>query len=590
MAEYTVKDDQTGKEITFEWNEDREPTQADMSVIFDEAHQQNPTESIDPYQNLPQGMSGTQKFLTGAGHGMYNLGLGALQRALEAKQYFAGSPENQANIYQLRQKKVDTDQILKSLYDQSTAANVGNFVGNVAPVLPMPGGVAGGFAKRAATSALAGGGVGLLQPTTQENEALGNAGMGAAFGAGGSLGMSGVGKVYNTIKSKNPALYQAIMDKYGQVRQTLGEVSNSPFIQKAETWLESMPSVLGISSFRRKQHEEAAQLVRNHFTQYAIDPSLETTALIKESNNRYINNLYSKFKESFKELPSGQATNTRQVTAEMLDEYPDVFKSFQNVKLKKKLEDIFRDTGGKNAARVTNTGKIDFQQGVTIDDLWELRKAIGKEISSAKDDIAKSQYRKLFGAVDGDLETLLSQGKGDAVVAFREANNAYKQYNVKFKAMREAYDKAMGTVGAKEMFSPKTYATALKNIANDPKKYPNIKWSPDEIDNMVGVANVLQVVKRSGKFMEDPPTGARWGIPQLAAITGGGAYTVGAPATAKIGGAILVTKFLTTTEAGKKLALAASKIEPNNPNMKVIVKIIMNQLPKVAATGATRDF
>jgi hypothetical protein len=41
MAEYTVTDSQTGKEITFEWHDKNEPTQQDMLAVFAEANKQS---------------------------------------------------------------------------------------------------------------------------------------------------------------------------------------------------------------------------------------------------------------------------------------------------------------------------------------------------------------------------------------------------------------------------------------------------------------------------------------------------------------------------------------------------------------------
>lgn len=137
-------------------------------------------------------------------------------------------------------------------------------------------------------------------------------------------------------------------------------------------------------------------------------------------------------------------------------------------------------------------------------------------------------------------------------------------------------------------FSPQKYGTALKNLANDPTYKKNIRWSPQEIEEMTGLANILQVTKRAGQFMENPPTGNRFGLPTLATATGGGAYMAGGlAATLKTAGGAVVTstivKLLTTTQAGKRLALSASKIEPTDPFMGVIVRQVYNQLPKFAA-------
>jgi hypothetical protein len=61
-------------------------------------------------------------------------------------------------------------------------------------------------------------------------------------------------------------------------------------------------------------------------------------------------------------------------------------------------------------------------------------------------------------------------------------------------------------------------------------------------------------------------------------MAGGVAGGVGAVAGA--GTIAGVTTFLTTTQAGKKIARSASKIEPRSYQMKILMDQIYNQLPK----------
>jgi len=79
-----------------------------------------------------------------------------------------------------------------------------------------------------------------------------------------------------------------------------------------------------------------------------------------------------------------------------------------------------------------------------------------------------------------------------------------------------------------------------------------------------------------------------------AALTGGG--VVGAAtqlaATAKTGGAIAATstimKYLTTTESGKSLVRAASKVEPTSPAMQKVFDKIYQMAPRILE-GAVRN-
>jgi hypothetical protein len=156
---------------------------------------------------------------------------------------------------------------------------------------------------------------------------------------------------------------------------------------------------------------------------------------------------------------------------------------------------------------------------------------------------------------------MLAKSNTPALSEFKAANEAFKQYSVKFDAMRVAYDKAMGTTGAGEMFSPKKYSTALKSLANDPNYKKNVKWLPGEIEEMTGLANILQVVKRAGQYAENPPPGNRWGL--LSALGGaeGAAYAIGGTA------ASIKTAGIAAGVAGVGACLGADfiKIDPPVP-------------------------
>ena len=145
------------------------------------------------------------------------------------------------------------------------------------------------------------------------------------------------------------------------------------------------------------------------------------------------------------------------------------------------------------------------------------------------------------------------------------------------------------------MFSPKTFSTELKKLASDPNYKRNVKWSDQEIEQMTGLANILQIAKRGGQYMENPPTGNRWGPLTIGGGIGGAGYAAagvagGMEALGTTALTVGATRFLTTTAMGKRLAMAASKIEPTNPLMNKIVQQVMNQAPKFASTGVTRDF
>jgi len=217
------------------------------------------------------------------------------------------------------------------------------------------------------------------------------------------------------------------------------------------------------------------------------------------------------------------------------------------------------------------------EPAISLDDLWELRKGIGEAIGDSTSNTARAQYNKLLGAISEDMETAMGQKNA---AEFKAANDAFKKYSLKFDVLRQAYDKAMGTTsaGTEGFFSPQKYAVELKKLANDPMYKGNIKWSPSEIEHMTGLANILQVAKRGAQFLENPPTGNRWGqllvaeggLSAVAHAAGGGLPGMAVAGTTSVGLSLL-TKYLTTNPRGIQMAIKASKMSPNSPALKALM-------------------
>jgi tetratricopeptide (TPR) repeat protein len=59
MARYTVRDTESGKKITFQWNGDQPPTQSDMQEVFNQARAMQPTtQAVAPQRPLMQRVAG----------------------------------------------------------------------------------------------------------------------------------------------------------------------------------------------------------------------------------------------------------------------------------------------------------------------------------------------------------------------------------------------------------------------------------------------------------------------------------------------------------------------------------------------------
>lgn len=528
-------------------------------------------------------MSGMDKFLTGVGSGLTETWKGLEQLSYNVPWWLGGNASkltmSDAEIQQKQNqlaRETDERRAMMAPLKQDSPWTVGGgeLLGQGVPAMLIPGGVSGGLLARMATGGLAGAGLGAAQPTGVNDSTALNAALGGVMGAAGPLALAPVSKMFNAVTGKVPPSIVEKQSKQFGIRTTLGETTGNPIVKKAETWLEELP-VIGIKGFRKKQQQEAENATKDFFTKYVIDPTQETTAGMKAANDSHIDQMYGAVRSQAANLPKVEAPAVKQTSQELLDRFSGVFDSIQDNKVKKILTNISGGVADKNGV----APKFSF------DDLWELRKGIGQEIRDARTDTARGQFKRLYAAVSDDIDASLSQGGSQALQAFRGANDAFKQYGVKFDVLRDAFDKAQGTTGAGETFSPKRFSTILKNLANDPNYKKNVRWSPGEVEEMTGLANILQVTKRAGQFAENPPTGLRWGMPTTMGSLGiGGAATGGVPGVLATGAAVVSTaeiaKFLTTTTMGKNLARAASKIEPGDIRM----KMIMDRIYKGAVT------
>lgn len=523
---------------------------------------------------LVESMSLPEKMLVGLGKGMSDI------------------PSAIAQIFGLKSAEDVAEE--RRLYEPvkksgGIPVQVAEMFGGILPTLTIPGGVAGNLFTRAGTAALAGGAVGALQPVAPEESRIKNAATGAILGGGTSIGLGVGGKILNLFKKAPPSKG----DAYG-IRTTIGEDTGNTVMQHAESQLEQIP-LIGLQGFRKKQQAEAETAAKVFFAKYVFDPSIETTAAMKSSNDAYITHLYDAVRQSGKTLPPVHPAIVKQRTAEILDQYPGIFESIQDENVKRVLRNIVHDTKDiqvKTGVLNAQGQPINRTQPVMTDfnDLWTLRKGLGQEKRDASTDTAKWVYQQLYNAVNDDMDKMFNIPGSIVGKEFKKANDAFLQYDIKFDVLRQAYDKAVGTTKAGEMFSPKKFSTELKNLANDPNYKKNIQWNKGEIDEMVGLANILQVVKRSGQFAENPPTGLRYGL--LGTLTGlgaaGGVAGGVAGGTGALAGAATIAgiiTLLTTTKAGKKIALTASKIEPKSPEMQRVMRMVYNQLPKDITVG-----
>ncbi len=545
-------------------------------------------------------MSNTKGFLIGAGGGLLNTYKGAQALAYEGAGKVTGSKDLQKKSDEIRSEIAENRKVLEPLKNANTGAAVGEIAGETAPWMAIPGGAAGGFVRRAVESAA----VGAAQGAVSTDNPI----EGAVTGAIASLGLSGASKVLNGLMGRVPKnLITELAEKY-HIPLSLGDITGKG--QRAETMLERAPSFLGLSGFRAKQNEASGEAARTFLGKYIIDPA---SADIAETNRRYADGLYAALRVKVNNLPVQDILpeKTRETAVGLLDRYPQIFKKFQDTRTENLINDIVHGTSPVEtpAGRILGTDGLPLRPAVktpktlTFEEAWELRKGLGEKIGQARklelrgdlDKTAVSQMKALFASLTGDLENWTEKiGRPDIMKNFKDANEAYKNFVIKHDVVQRAYDKAMGTVGAGEFFSPKTFSTALKKIAYNNDAFKT--FSPGEVKEMTGLANIMQVVKRSGQFMENRPTSDRWAGLGIGTALEGTAWKIGGAAAAlktagTAGAAALVAKFLTTTKAGKNIMLAGATLEPESRGMKMLVEQVYKMIPRMTvAAGQTNNF
>lgn len=581
--------------------------------------------SAKPIKSEPS-MNPVQSALAGFGGGILMQGKGLQQKAAQLGQKMGiVSPETVERITQEGEGIRSDLNRLKSESGWATAGDVGS---DIATGIAIPGGGAGKLGTRMLTGGLSGALQAGARFTGKNNSTTGNAVTGGVLGAMAPAVMSPIAKGYNAIAGK---LTKPI-NVAGKVPTTLGEDIGSPALQRAETLLERVP-LLGITGFRKEQHAAAEKAAKEYLGSFAAT-GIEGSRGLLEKNRKVVSDMYEGVKktigEGYSNLPL-YATETNKAASELLDRFPDFFKNFQDVKTETILSNIRKESSyfaekGKSAiqknipakgAPIISSGQHDsFQElgraierqarknkniaekyieptnHIYFNDMWELRKGIGDILGQAKQkmisgDVNKSQYSalsKMYSAISEDMDKFASSvGSPDISAALSAANNAYKQNVVKYNVIERAYDKAAGAIeDTGKTFSPQRFHSALDGILKK-EKYNNLFTSTEKRE-MAGIANIMTTVKRAGQFMENPPTGNRM---VDIAIGGGAVGSLLNPAAAQAAGTTAATagilKFLTTTDTGKRLAMAASTIEPSSPSMRKIMEAVY----KSARSGMT---
>jgi hypothetical protein len=188
---------------------------------------------------------------------------------------------------------------------------------------------------------------------------------------------------------------------------------------------------------------------------------------------------------------------------------------------------------------------------------------------------------------DQVLQRFLMEGKGDRAQKLYNALDPRAQAAVRYEMVQRAVDQAFDT--KKGIFSPTEFAGYLEKQ----RKAYGIFFQGRDKWEMDGLRNVMEHIARAGQFMENPPTGNRWighmmnyGLPTAGATISkfspeAGALVVGVPAA--ITG---LSRFLLTTEPGKRFLLAGSAYKPGSKQMERLLETIGAQMAQAGGKAA----
>ena len=192
----------------------------------------------DDPPNPTEGMTGTQKFLSGAGKAYADIGRGAKQLVSSDAPTMSGliTGDRRSQI----QQDIDEAKKRDAALMKTGAGMTGNIVGNAAIYAPaafIPG------ANTYVGAGLLGGAMGALQPVATGESRLLNTGMGAGAGVIGQGVGNAIGRAISPVTSRLGPEEQALAQAAGKegIPLTAGQATGSKPLQIAESVLENLP-------------------------------------------------------------------------------------------------------------------------------------------------------------------------------------------------------------------------------------------------------------------------------------------------------------------------------------------------------------
>ena len=404
--------------------------------------------------------------------------------------------------------------------------------------------------------------------------------VGSLMNAKGVAELSGLRDAVEISKLANPR--NSKINIGGSIPTTLGEDLMNPAILQTERWMEEIP-IAGLKSFRKAQNAAAESQAVSLLNNYIADPTNPT----KWGNKAFVDSMYQDVRDAAQQHRIAvSGTKTLDAVNTVLDDMPKLAPSLHDPQIYKILQELKAGTEG---------GPTNVVPTYSFDDFWKLRKELGglhENMIASRNYNGARKIKTVLEGVNEDMDAISNArgANGQPLLSdeVQLANDAYKKFIVKHDIVRKAYDIATGKVirdsagdaiesvgGTSQVFSPKKFSNELRNQMVKLQDRGSKLFNDREIETIAGNAHIMDTVKRSGEFMEDNANGLR-GV-RNAGIGGAvvGAFT--APLlTAKVLGssmaAAVIGKFLTTTTAGKRMALSAAKMESTSPAFRNLLR------------------
>lgn len=490
------------------------------------------------------------------------------------------------------------------------------------------------------------GGVGFAENAEQRKQNIKSGAIGGAVGGvvAKKIG-DGVTKAINIKQGRLTPAAQEIDDlgKQFGVKTTVGDIGRNPLVQKTEVTMESIPLV-GTSKFRQTQQAQvkdaAVKVVDALKTKlddvdYKAISKIRVAAITGDKNANRIMGIVNgagddtgKILQAAAEIKNwrgqrissqmygrvsklaGSGTVAPNKTVQAIDDViandsrvtpnkellgeinsirknlldPNINTNFKEMRAaQSRLGELVDEWGrqGKSTSGLTQIRTaidddiLDFAQGSGNTKLFgELKRANAMyvQLQSGKDKAFANATRSI--EPDQIFNQFVKMGKGDKAANFYKNLDPKGQAALRYQMAENAFEKAWDP--NKEIFSPAKFA---QEFERNSAPYSNVFKGGDKAQ-MDGFVKLMRHVERAGQYAENPPTGNRI-VPYLI----GGAAMFEPTAIATTGALSGTMKLLFTTEAGKRILLAAKDVPPNSPQM---ANLLM-QAQKLATIGGANS-